>query len=213
VKTDDLIEHLVAEAGPVRRLADPSRRALWWTAAALSATALGVWYFGVRRDMAEAWRSPMVIARLALLAATLWLAVTSAFRLSVPGRELRVWARWWPLVALGALVSLSAAEVLTGAVTGSMGSPLRSWMCVRKVAFVGTLPAALAVVLIQRAAPLEPKWTALLGVLAAGAAGALTSEMACPIHAPIHIFLWHVLPVAVFALVGAVVGSLLWQRS
>jgi hypothetical protein len=212
VKTDELIEHLVAEAKPVRRLADPSRRAVWWTAAALAATALGVGYFGVRRDISEVWRNPLVITRLALLAATLWLAVTTAFRLSVPGRELRAWARWWPLVALGALVSLSAAEVLTGAVTGSMGSPLRGWMCVRKVAFVGTLPAVLAVVLIQRAAPLEPKWTALLGVLAAGAAGALTSEMACPIHAPIHIFLWHVLPVAVFAVLGAVIGSLLWRR-
>ena len=213
MKTDELIEHLVAEARPVRRLADPWRRAVWWTAAALAATALGVGYFGLRRDMAEAWRSPMVMARLVLLAATLWLAVTTAFRLAVPGRELRVWARWWPLVALGALVSLSAAEVLTGAVTGTMGSLLRSWMCVRKVAFVGTLPAVLAVVLIQRAAPLEPRWTALLGVLAAGAAGALTSEMACPIHAPIHVFLWHVAPVAVFALVGALVGSLLWRRS
>jgi hypothetical protein len=138
--------------------------------------------------------------------------VTTAFRLSVPGGELRMWARWWPLVALGALVALSTAEVLTGAVTGSMGAPLRSWMCVRKVAFVGTLPAILAMVLIDRAAPIEPRWTALLGVLAAGAAGAMTAEMACPIHAPIHILLWHVLPVAAFGLAGAALGGLLWRR-
>jgi hypothetical protein len=173
---------------------------------------LGVLHFGLRHDVAEMWRSPMLLTRLGLLAATLWLAATTAFRLSVPAGETRVWARWWPLVALGALVALSTAEVLTGAVTGTMGSPLRSWMCVRKVAFVGALPAMLAVVLIHRAAPLEPRWTALLGVLAAGAAGALTSEMACPIHAPIHILLWHILPVAVFAVLGAVVGAVLWRR-
>jgi hypothetical protein len=212
VKTDELIERLAAEGTPVRRLPDPARRALWWTAAALVATTLGVLYFGVRRDMGDAWYTTLLPARLALLAATLWLAVITAFRLAVPGREVRAWARWWPLVALGALVSLSAAEVLTGAVTGSMGSPLRSWMCVRKVAFVGTIPAILAVVLIHRAAPLEPRWTALLGVLAAGAAGALTSEIACPIHAPIHIFLWHVVPVVAFAVVGGVIGAFLWRR-
>ena len=160
----------------------------------------------------EMWRSPMLLARLALLAATLWLAVTTAFRLAVPGGELRAWARWWPLVALGALVALSMAEVRDGAVTGTMGSPLRSWMCVRKVAFAGAVPAVLAIVLIQRAAPIEPRWTALLGVLAAGAAGALTSEMACSIQSPIHILLWHLLPIAVFALVGAVIGGLLWRR-
>jgi hypothetical protein len=212
VKTDELIERLAAEGTPVRRLPDPSRRAMWWTAAALVATTLGVLYFGVRRDMAQAWYTTLLPVRLAQLAATWWMAVTTAFRLAVPGREVRAWARWWPLVALGALVSLSAAEVLTGAVTGSMGSPLRSWMCVRKVAFVGTIPAMLAVVLIHRAAPLEPRWTALLGVLAAGAAGALTSEIACPIHAPIHIFLWHVVPVVAFAIVGGVIGTFLWRR-
>jgi hypothetical protein len=212
VKTDELIERLVAEAQPVRRLADPVRRAAWWTGAALGVALLGVLYFGPRRDVAEMWRSPMLLARLGLLGATLWLAVTSAFRLSVPGGETRVWARWWPLVALGALVALSTAEVLTGAVTGSMGSPMRSWMCVRKIAFAGAIPAVLAIVLLHRAAPIEPRWTALLGVLAAGAAGALTSEMACSIESPIHILLWHLLPIVVFGLVGAVIGGLLWGR-
>jgi hypothetical protein len=82
------------------------------------------------------------------------------------------------------------------------------------VAFVGTVPAILAVILIQRAEAVEPKWTALLGVLAAGAAGALTSELACPIKAPVHIMLWHVMPVALSAGIGAVVGSILlaWAR-
>jgi hypothetical protein len=212
VKTDELIERLVAEARPVRPLVDPARRARWWTVAALTVAALGVACFGLRRDAADVWRSPMLVTRVALLGTTLWLAVATAFRLSVPGGEPRAWARWWPLVALGALVALSVAEVLTGAVTGSMGSPLRSWMCVRKVAFVGTLPAILAVVLIRRAVPLEPRWTALLGMLAAGAAGALASEMACSIDTPIHILLWHVLPIAVFAGVGALVGGWLWRR-
>lgn len=212
MKTDELIEHLVAEAKPVRVLPQPGRRALLWTAAALAVTAAGILHYGMRRDVAEMWRDPMLLTRLALLGATLWLAVRTAFRLAVPGAEPRAWARWRPLIVLGVLVSLSAAEVLTGAVSGTMGAPMAHWMCVRKVAFVGALPAILAVVLIHRAAPLEPRWTALLGVLAAGAAGALTSEMACPIHAPIHVFLWHIAPVALFGLAGALAGAVIWRR-
>jgi len=212
VKTDELIERLVADVRPVRRLLDPSRRAALWTALALLSATLGVLHFGLRRDAAEMWHNPALVARLVLLASTLWLAVTTSFRLAVPGHELRALSRWWPLVALGALVAVSVAEVVTGALAGTMGSPLRSWMCVRKVAFVGMLPAVLAIILIHRASPMEPRWTALLGVLAAGAAGALTSEIACPIHAPIHILLWHVLPVAAFACIGVAVGSLLWTR-
>jgi hypothetical protein len=143
------------------------------------------------------------LLRVALLAATMWLSVVCAFRLSIPGADLRAWSRWWPIVGLGALISVTAAELVIVAAVGEVGSPLRSWTCVRKLAFVGAIPAVVAVVLIQRAAPLEPRWAAMLGVLAAGAAGALTSELACPIRLPMHVMLWHVLPVAVFAVLGA----------
>lgn len=215
MNTDQLISALVADVKPVRRLLDPMQRAALWVAAALVCVSLGLLHFGVRRDLDSAWHDLTFILRVALLASTMWLSVIAAFRLAVPGRDTRAWSRWWPIIGLSALVALAAGEVITGMLYGDAGSPLRAWMCVRKVAFVGTVPAILAVVLIQRAEAVEPKWTALLGVLAAGAAGALTSELACPIKAPIHIMLWHVLPVALSAGIGAVVGSLLlsWARN
>jgi hypothetical protein len=212
LRTDELIDRLVADAEPVRPLLSPARRAVLWSVVAGICVALGVLYFGLRRDAAEAWYSTGVVLRLVLLAATTWLAVVTAFRLSVPGDDLRAWSRWWPLALLGILVAVVSAEVVMGVVAGDPGSPLMAWRCVRKAAFVGAVPAILAIVLIHRASALEPRWTALLGVLAAGAAGALTSELACPIHAPIHILLWHVLPVAAFAAVGALLGLLFWAR-
>jgi len=215
VNTDQLISTLVADVKPVRRLLDPLQRATLWVAVALVCVSLGLLHFGVRRDLASAWHDVTFILRLILLASTMWLAVVAAFRLAVPGRDTRAWSRWWPIIGVAALVALAGGEVVTGALFGDMGSPLRAWTCVRKVAFVGAVPATLAVILIQRAEAVEPKWTALLGVLAAGAAGALTSELACPIRAPIHIMLWHVLPVALSAGIGAVVGSILlaWART
>lgn len=215
MNTDQLISALVADVKPVRRLLDPLQRATLWVAVALVCISLGLLYFGVRRDIASAWYDVTFILRLILLASTMWLAVVASFRLAVPGRDTRAWSRWWPIIGIAALVALAAGEVITGALFGDMGSPLRGWTCVRKVAFVGAVPATLAVILIQRAEAVEPKWTALLGVLAAGAAGALTSELACPIRAPIHIMLWHVMPVALSAGIGAVVGSILlaWART
>jgi hypothetical protein len=214
LSTDRLVERLVAEMKPVRRLLDPAQRAAVWTAVALVCVLLGVLYFGLRRDFATAWHNVGFLLRAGLLLATMWLAVVTAFRLSVPARGEGAWTRWWPIVALGALMSIAAAELVAGAMFGQAGSPLRGWTCVRKVAFVGAVPAAMVLILIHRAAALEPRWTALLGVLAAGAAGALTSELACPIGAPMHIFLWHVMPVALSAGVGAMAGSLLlaWLR-
>jgi hypothetical protein len=212
VNTDELISRLVADARPVRRVLDPTRRASLWVAASLVCVVLGVLHFGPRDDAADAWYATAVVLRIALLAATMWLAVVTAFRLSVPGFEGRVFSRWWPIIPLGILVAMSSGELVAAAMTGSAGAPLFAWSCVRKVATVGTIPAALSILLIRRAAPLEPRWAALLGVLAAGAAGALTSELACPIRAPVHILLWHVMPVVASAAIGAVAGILLWAR-
>jgi hypothetical protein len=212
VNTDQLIERLVADVKPVRRLLAPTERAALWTALALVAVATGVVYFGVRHDIASVWSNAGLLARLVLLATTMWLSVVAAFRLSVPGGETRAFARWWPLVLLGVLVAVSAGEVVAAWLVGDPGSPLRSWTCVRKVAFVGAVPAIVSIVLISRGFAVEPRWTAMLGVLAAGAAGALTSELACPIQAPVHIMLWHIAPVVVSTAVGALVGTLVVER-
>jgi hypothetical protein len=201
--TDRLIARLVAEATPVRRLVDPKQRAALWTALALVCVGIGVSYFGIRGDLPAALTHLPFLVRVGLLGATMWLAVVCAFRLSVPGADQRAWSRWWPLVGLGALIAITAAELVIVGVVGEVGSPLRSWTCVRKLAFVGAVPAVVSIILIQRAAALEPRWAAMLGVLAAGAAGALTSELACPIRLPMHVMLWHVLPVAAYAIVGA----------
>ena len=208
--TDQLIDRLVAEARPVRRIASPRHRAAVWIALAVVCAVLGVQYFGLRRDLSSATQSVGFWLRIALLISIMWLAVTAAFRLAVPGADTRIRARWWPLVVLGALVALAAGDVVTGMLTGpGMGSSFPSWACARKVAMVGAIPAAWSLLLIQRAAPTEPQWTALLGVLGAAAAGGLTAELACPFHAPLHILVWHALPVLASVGVGLLAGTAL----
>jgi hypothetical protein len=201
--TDQLIERLVAEASPVRRLVDPRRRAALWTALALVCVAFGVAYFGVRGDMTGAMVFPPFLLRFTLLVATMWLAVVAALRLAVPGADQRAWTRWWPLVLLGAVIAVTAGEFVVASIAGDVGAPLFAWRCVRKLTFVGAVPVLAAMVLIRRAVPLDPVWTALLALVASGAAGALTSEIACPIRLPMHVMLWHVLPIAFYAAIGA----------
>jgi hypothetical protein len=213
VNTDQLIERLVADVRPVRRLLDPTERAALWMAVALVSIAGGVAYFGVRRDIATIWFDVEFVGRGLLLVATMWLAVVSAFRMAVPGAERRAFARWWPIAALGVVLAVLAAEVIAAAIMGNAGSPLRAVHCIQKVALVGVVPAVVAVVLVRRAWAAEPKWTLVLGMLGSGAAGALTAELSCPIHAPLHILLWHMLPVVGVAALGVVLGNALIRRA
>jgi hypothetical protein len=212
VKTDDLIAQLVTELRPVRRLVSPTSRAAQWLAVAIVGALIGLMYFGVRGDLGEASRSLAFLARVALLVSTVWLAIVTCMRLLVPGGEARAWRRWWPLVAIGSVLGIGVGELVYAAWLGDAGSPFRSWTCVRKVAVAGALPAVGAIVLISRGAVLEPRWIVMLGLLASGATGGLTAELACPIDEPMHTFLWHLVPPLLLALVGFGAGEL-WARS
>lgn len=211
METNDLINGLVADLRPVRRLASPTSRAANWLAVAMVGVLIGLTHFGVRRDIVETSRSLAFLLRVSLLGATVWLAILTCLRLSVPAGESRAWARWWPIVAIGSVLAVGAGELVYALLLGDAGSPFRSWTCVRKVAFAGAIPAAGAMLMMRRSAALEPQWTAMLGLLAAGAAGGLTAELACPIDEPMHMFVWHLVPAAVLAVVG-LGGGELWAR-
>jgi hypothetical protein len=208
--TDRLIERLVADAPPVRRLADPRRRAGLWTAIAVACAAAGIAWFGMRRDMPGVLAFVPFDARVALLAATMWLAVLAALRLAVPGADPRAWTRWWPLGLLGIAIAAVGLEALIAAVWGAgAGAPSFHWQCVRKVAIVEVVPAIAVIALIRRATSLDLVWTVVLGLVAAGAVAALAAEMTCPVLLPMHVLLWHLLPIAAVAALG---GLVIWAR-
>jgi hypothetical protein len=213
VDTAELIARLVDDVRPVRRLRTPRRRAIIWLAMAFACAALGLFYFGVRGDLGDASYDLAFWLRLGLLVSTMWLATIASLRLAVPDGESRAWTRWWPLVSLTALLGLVAAEMVFSAVLGHLGSPFRAWMCVRKVAIVGVLPAAASVFLVGRAMPMEPRWSVVLGMTAAGAVGALAAELTCPMTAPEHVLLWHVMPIVAAAGTGWLIGTFWSVRS
>ena len=122
--TDQLIERLVADASPVRRLVDPRRRAALWTAIALVCTGLGVAHFGVRRDIAGAMTFLPFLLRVGLLAATMAVSGRGAPSGGAPGPA-----------GLDAVVAAAAAQrldlgrgrgLVVVSLVGGMGSPLRA---------------------------------------------------------------------------------------
>jgi hypothetical protein len=68
-------------------------------------------------------------------------------------------------------------------------------------------PVLLALLFGRRGSdPIQPVWTgAALGVTS-GAAAAVFADLWCPIGNPVHVLLGHVLPMLLFAAIGALVG-------
>lgn len=208
VQTDELIQELVSDAQPVQRLRPIAVRVAGW--AALAAVSLGVvmMLMGVRRDLGDAFDKADFAFQAALLILTALSAAVGALVVSVPGAERTAWVRWAPIAAGVACVLWVAGELGLAAATGAPTGRLTfAWHCVYKTASVAAVPGVALFLMVRQAAPLRAAWAGLLAVLATAAVGVLGANSICPIDRPLHMLVWHVAPLMLFAALGAALGT------
>ena len=213
MRTEQVIADLVSRATPVRPLPAPGIRALAWAAIAAACACAGVAIFGVKPDIDVVVRDPEFVWRAMAGVLTIAFAGASALVLAVPGAERTPVLRGSAI----ALVSVWALTLATSAIRAGDGFVAWSdghWpICFARVAIVALIPAIALTVMLRRAAPLHPRWTVALGMIAAMAAGAVATQIVCPVNGSAHALLGHFGPVIVFALFGAAAGRLLTSRS
>jgi hypothetical protein len=165
--TDQLIDRLVAEAGPVRRLRPPAIRAALWlgATAALGALAAAVLGDPARHELIA--RDPRLLLETAAIIATAAAAVIAAFHLAVPGRS----ATWMlaPLPFLALWLAVSGYGCLVHVDSGSWRE---SRDCFVFLVSLGAPLGASLFLLLRRAAPLAPVRVGLMGALGAAASAA-----------------------------------------
>jgi hypothetical protein len=215
VRTDDLIRELASDVVPVRPLRPVAVRLLGWTAlAGLSLAAVTFW-MGARRDLAEAVQQSGFQFEAVMLILTAMSAAVGALTVSVPGRERSALVRWLPIVGGAICILWVGGELVFASMTGSPTGRLTfAWRCVYKTTSVALVPGIALFALVRRAAPIRAAWAGLLAVLATAAVGVLGANVICPIDRPLHLLLWHVAPLMLFAAIGAGLGTWLirWNR-
>ncbi len=200
--TDALVATLAAEAGPVRPLAPPARRALLTLAPVLAAGAALVLLAGDVGALLARYsgRELLMLAEMAAMLATAVLAVLGAFMLSVPGRP----RRWLlaPLPTLLAWLGLSGLGCYQDLVR--LGAAGWGWGhgrdCLLFLLGAGVPIGGVMLWRLSRARPIDPLPVALLGGLGAAALAAFLLQFFHPVAIT-------VLDLAVhFGAVGLVVG-------
>ncbi len=208
MRTDDLIRQLTTDADPVRPLPSIPLRVLGWTV--LAAVSLGavVMIVGARRDLADAVRHADFAFEAALLIVTAMSAAVGALVISVPGAERSAMVRWIPVIVGVACILWAVGELVTASATGAPTGRLTfAWRCIYKTASVAAVPGLALFLMVRQAAPLRAGWAGLLAVLATAAVGVLGANVICPVDRPVHMLLWHVAPLMLFAGIGAALGS------
>lgn len=208
METNNVIDDLVKDLRPVKPIPPlTTRMGLWMTAGAI-ATSVLVFFVAAHRDLELGLRSSRLVLD---VGAVLLLAITAgwaALRLSVPGEE-NVWTHeYLPMGLLSIWVLLSVVQVAGQVASAGVQAliPDRHVACALLTAGAGGLLMIPMGLLIRSAAPLDPRWCGAVAGLAVGSAAMVGVEFICVFERPAHFAAYHVLPVALFTVAGALAG-------
>ena len=194
-----LIDTLVADAAPVRRLWPmPARWAGWLALCAVFAAIIGTavgWSFPPH-DAPMRFGAELIVALIAML---VWSAL--ALRAAVPGQTPRAGR-----VALALAVALSPLLFWHSA-PGPPSFVANGIPCAERTVALALVPVLAMLWAVRRGAPLAPRRAAALS----GGAGFLIAyvlmRILCSVDEPAHLLVWHVLPIAGGVGVAAAAGG------
>jgi hypothetical protein len=206
----ELVDRLVDDVTPVRRLWRPETRLLVWLAIVLPVVALPAMRV-LRDDVAQRLQAPaFLLEEGAMLVAAALLAL-SALRAAVPGRSVGTAVS----VATGVTLALVGVLVFSKPIFASWTSDVFlqiGWPCIWR-AFAWTMvPWVVLIVAVRRAAPFGSPWT---GALVGAAAWGLTFvaiRLCCQTEELLHLGVFHVLPLVAGTLLSAALAPILLER-
>lgn len=168
--TDKLIACLTEDADPVHRLPSPWVRTASWLAIAIPYVAVIVMMMSPRDDLAVKFADPRFLLEQVAAICTAIGAAVAAFQSIVPGYNRRFLVL--PLVPLAIWLASVGQGCVQAWLRGDAASSFTSdFICIPAIALVGTLPAAVMVLMLRKGAPLWPYASAALGGLAAAGLG------------------------------------------
>lgn len=197
-----LVDRLVADVRPVRPLRARRLLAAWGIAQAVALIALVG--HGLRPDIGTILHRPLFVAQVSALVAsgtlTAWLAIRGAF----PDRHA------WSL-PVAAVIALGVAGLVPFATSAArwpdaafvaIGVP-----CSTMTVMTAAAPWLVLLLLVGRGAPVMPARTGLLAGVAAFLLAAAGMRAACALDDPLHLLVWHGMPVLLGGAVSALLGA------
>lgn len=212
MRTGDLIDLLVCDARPVRRLQPPLCRAALWLMTALVFAAVVVLIISPRPDLLVKLSEPRFLAEEGIALITAVGAAVAAFALSVPGFDQRI-ALVPVLPGLAWLGTLGAGCMADFMAAGSTALRLAADPgCILYIALIGSLPAVIGVGMLRRGLAVHPRLTLFLLALAAAAIGNFGLRLFHVRDAGMMVLVWQFGSVLVLSGLGALIGPVLLRR-
>ncbi|MGH7122182.1 MAG: NrsF family protein [Acetobacteraceae bacterium] len=212
METDRLIAELARDLQPVRPLAPPGRRLLYWLLVSIPPAALLAWAFGFRPDLGQRFADPRFALEIAATFATALAAGYAAFCAGLPDQP--AWKLWLPLAPL-ALWLATLGEQCVGVLIRMGPAGLRitpDAMCVPAIAVGGLVPAVAIVTMLRRGGRFRSTHACFCAALAAASLGAAALRFYHPVDAAVMVIVWQFGAVALLSLLAGGAARLMVFR-
>jgi len=207
MQTDELIDLLRADVGPVARSAPTRRLALGAGAGAVVVLLLVLGGLGVRPDLAEATTGVFFWIKAAYTAALGAAGFWSVERLGRPGVSAKRPAGFGVLILLLFVVAALAQALSLSAPARLIAARGVSWtVCTRTIALLAAPVLAITLLILRQMAPTRPMAAGFAAGAFSGGLAATLYGLHCPEATFVFVALWYTLGVAISGAVGAVVG-------
>jgi hypothetical protein len=209
---DQLVNRIVIDSKPSPTVTPAFAQWALWFAAALILSGIALGMMGM--DPSETLLSlPLGLFYVLVLFAGAGLAAWEAIASSLPGRERGMIRKGFSLLLL-AVIYILPFFLLNGG--GQAFDPwkelVEGWACFRAVSLVGLVPWVFLGWRLSKNAAFHPLWTGAWSGASAFLLGSLTVQMHCPNLNSGHIWMAHLLPVALFTLVAGWIGAFWFSR-
>ena len=200
----DLVEELVADLRPVRRLWSPGTRWAAWmiTSGVVMAAVPAFLGKGMTPDVTRRLHDVSTMLGVVLALGAAFLLAYLAFCAAVPGRELPRSGT----VLLAAIATVGIVFVVPQGPDPRLalyGFTMEGLPCLLMTLVVGMMPWLSLLVAVGRGAPSHPRLAGGLGAAAAFLLPAAMLEAACPFVGRLHVLVWHVMPIVLLVALSA----------
>lgn len=209
MKTEQLIHELVKESEAIERNQRPIVRFCRWFLVSLLCVTTGIAVLGLRPDLESVVWTPTFFLQAFFTLGLATLSALSAFIFSVPDKK-KIWLNAVPGVTLALWLGVIGRALFSSAdVRAGMGLS-----CVRDIVILGLFPGVFLFVMLRQAAPLKLGKVGVLAALSVAGLGAIGTQFICTNDDPLHILLWHHVPVLILGGTGVFLGRLVlkWDR-
>lgn len=207
MKSNELIHSLTTNLKPVKTIKYGLKEHSIVLLAGVFSVLAGIAITGIRVDIQNVALTASFITQTITLLLLAILSTIAAMQMSIPSLKKSV-----SLKIVAAALIFWAVTILYLLINSK--SPFAGWgfSCAQEIVINSIIPAATIFFITRKSATLDRSSVGWLALTAGASFGALATQLSCSMNDPLHLIVWHTLPVFIVGLFGMAIGKFIIKK-